>query len=123
MKTTSRVIFAAAFVFCVSHAWAQGDSKTEAGNAGSAEHGKQLFIVKAGCYQCHGTVGQGGTGPHLAPKPLAIATLSVIVRKGVRGMPSYSAKVLSDADLADIRAYLLTIPEPPAASSIALLNP
>jgi mono/diheme cytochrome c family protein len=88
---------------------------------GNAENGKQLFM-KNGCYECHGTVGQGGTGPHLAPRPLAAAALTAYVRKPGGGMPPYSVKVMPDSDLADIRAYLATIPEPPAAKSIPLLN-
>jgi len=36
-------------------------------------------------------------------------------------MPADSAEVLSDAEVADIRAYLATIPPPVA--SIPLLNP
>jgi ubiquinol-cytochrome c reductase cytochrome c subunit len=88
---------------------------------GNADTGKQLFM-KHGCYECHGTVGQGGTGPHLAPRPLAVAALTAYIRKPGGGMPPYSAKVLPDAEAADIRAYLATIPESPAAKSIPLLN-
>ncbi len=89
-------------------------------NTGSAENGKQLFF-KNGCYECHGTVGQGGTGPRLAPRPLTAAALTAYVRKPGAGMPPYSAKVMSDAEAADIRAYLATIPEPP--KDIPLLKP
>jgi hypothetical protein len=38
-------------------------------------------------------------------------------------MPPYSAKILSDDDLSDIYAYLQSIPKPPDAKSIPLLNP
>jgi mono/diheme cytochrome c family protein len=38
------------------------------------------------------------------------------------GMPAYSAKVMSDAELADVRAYLATIPAPPPVNTIPLLN-
>jgi ubiquinol-cytochrome c reductase cytochrome c subunit len=89
--------------------------------AQDAANGQRLFM-KNGCYECHGTVGQGGTGPRLAPKPLAAPALTAYVRKPAGGMPPYSAKVMSDAEVSDIRAYLATIPEPPAAKSIALLN-
>jgi ubiquinol-cytochrome c reductase cytochrome c subunit len=89
-------------------------------DAGNADNGKKLFF-KNGCYECHGTVGQGGTGPHLAPKPLATAALTAYVRKPGGGMPPYSAKVMSNAEVADIRAYLATIPEPP--KDIPLLKP
>ena len=89
-------------------------------DAGNAENGKKLFL-KNGCYECHGTVGQGGTGPRLAPRPLPAAALTAYVRKPGNGMPPYSAKVMSDVEVADVRAYLATIPEPP--KNIPLLNP
>src|SRR5437016_3867721 len=79
---------------------------------GNADNGKRLFL-KNGCYECHGTVGQGGTGPRLAPRPLAAAALTAYVRKPAGGMPPYSTKVMPDSEVADIRAYLATIPEPP----------
>ena len=69
--------------------------------AASAENGKQVFM-RAGCWQCHGTVGQGGAaGPKLAPDPLPFDTLSSFVRTTNRQMPAYREEVLSDADLAD----------------------
>src|SRR5437879_4603278 len=40
--------------------------------SGNAEKGKRLFL-KNGCYECRGTMGQGGTGPRLAPRPLALS--------------------------------------------------
>lgn len=88
---------------------------------GNADNGKKIFL-KDGCYECHGTVGQGGTGPRLAMPAIALPTITAIVRKGVGGMPPYSAKVLSDAELTDIHAYLESIPAPPPAKNIALLN-
>ena len=89
--------------------------------AGNAGNGKRLFL-RNGCYQCHGTAGQGGTGPKLAPRPLALAALIAYVRKPGQGMPPFSPKVMPDAELADVRAYLATIPEPPAVKDIPLLN-
>ena len=95
--------------------------------AGNAQNGKTVFM-KAGCYACHGTVGQGGAGARIAPNPLALAAFTAYVRKGgpnhsvFGGMPAYPPNVLSDSDLADIRAYLATIPAPPSARTIPLLN-
>jgi ubiquinol-cytochrome c reductase cytochrome c subunit len=89
--------------------------------SGNADNGKRVFL-KDGCYECHGTVAQGGTGPRLTSPAIPLSTLTAVVRKGVGGMPPYSAKVLSDAELSDIHAYLETIPAPPPAKSIALLN-
>ena len=90
--------------------------------AASAENGKRLF-VKDGCYQCHGYQGQGGAaGARLAPRPIVLAALIAYVRHPTGQMPPYTSKVLSDADLADIHAYLSSIPTPPPAKNIPLLN-
>ena len=40
-----------------------------AASAASPEHGKAVYM-KMGCWQCHGTVGQGGAGPRIAPDPI-----------------------------------------------------
>jgi len=91
--------------------------------AGSAEKGKAAF-VQHGCWQCHGFVGQGGvTGPKLAPNPMPLEAMSVFVRNTRGGMPPYQKAILSDADLADIHAWLQSIPKGPDAKSIPLLNP
>jgi hypothetical protein len=37
-------------------------------------------------------------------------------------MPPYRKAILSDADLADIYAYLQSIPKPPDVKSVPLLN-
>jgi len=89
---------------------------------GSAEKGKAAF-VRHGCWECHGYAGQGGvTGPKLAPDPLPFDALSTFVRTTSRNMPPYVEAILSNQDLADIYAYLSSIPKGPAAASIPLLN-
>src|SRR5258708_372151 len=88
---------------------------------GNAENGKRLFL-KNGCYECHGTVGQGGTGPRLAPRPLPLAALTAYIRQPAAAMPPYSSKIMPDSEVADVRAYLATIPEPPPVKNIPLLN-
>jgi mono/diheme cytochrome c family protein len=89
--------------------------------AGNAENGKKLYNG-VGCWQCHGYSGQGGSaGPRIAP-PMPLAFFSKIVREGRDEMPPYTAKVLSDAQVADIHAFLMTIPKPPDSKTIPLLN-
>jgi ubiquinol-cytochrome c reductase cytochrome c subunit len=104
--------------------WAQtpGSSK-EAGTApaGNAQNGKKIF-ESYGCYQCHGHAGQGGAGARIAPKPIAFAAFSKYVRQPTGEMPPYTAKVVSDQELGDIYAFLQSVPAPPAAKSIPLLN-
>ena len=90
--------------------------------AASAENGRHVFM-RAGCWQCHGTMGQGGAaGPKLAPDPLPLDALSSFVRTTNREMPAYREGVLSDADLADLYAYLQSIPKGPDPKTIPLLN-
>lgn len=92
--------------------------------AGNAQDGKRLF-VSAGCQFCHNGEGQGGgPGPRLAPNPnmLAFAAFVHQCREPSNQMPPYTSKVLSDAQLADIYAFLQSVPKPPEASSIPLLQ-
>ena len=90
--------------------------------AASAEKGKVAY-VKNGCWQCHGFVGQGGVaGPKLAPEPMPFDRFSASTRLTNRSMPPYQQAVLSDEDLADIHAYLRSIPKSADYKSIPLLN-
>ena len=89
---------------------------------GDAQNGKKLF-TQHGCYQCHGYLGQGGNaGAKLAPRPLPLAGLIAYVRKPSGVMPPVTAKVVSDQDLADIHAFLSSIPPAPDPKSIPMLN-
>jgi ubiquinol-cytochrome c reductase cytochrome c subunit len=89
---------------------------------GDPAKGKTMY-ADYGCYQCHGYAAQGGgAGPRLAPRPIAFAAFSAYVRKPTADMPPYTAKVVSDQDLADIYAFLTTTPQPPPIDSIPLLK-
>ena len=89
--------------------------------AGNAENGKKFF-TQYGCYQCHGYAAHGGTGPRLAPRPLAFQAFSKYTRQPTGEMPPYTVKVLSESQLADIYAFLRSVPAPPAVDSIPLLR-
>jgi mono/diheme cytochrome c family protein len=89
--------------------------------SGNAQNGKKLF-ESIGCWQCHGHEGQGGAGARIAPRPIAFAAFQKYVRQPADQMPPYTAKVVSDQDLADIYAFLQSIPPPPAAKSVPMLN-
>jgi mono/diheme cytochrome c family protein len=92
--------------------------------AADAARGKILFTQNYGCYQCHGTEGQGSpvTGPRLAPNPLPFEALSAFVRTSSREMPPFRESVLPNEDLADIYAYLQSIKPGPDYKSIPMLN-
>jgi mono/diheme cytochrome c family protein len=94
-----------------------------AASAADAVRGKELYI-KTGCYACHGYDAQGAmTGPKLAPDPMPADALASYIRNSAPTlMPPYSEKVLGDAEVADIHAYLVTIKRPPSVKDIPLLS-
>jgi len=112
-----------AMLVTASLAYAMPAHVQVAGPAGDAVNGKRVYMA-VGCYQCHGTVGQGSrpTGPHLAPNPLPYEAFAAVVRRPVNVMPPYTTVVLSDQDLGDIYAYLLTIPPLPDPKAAAILD-
>ena len=126
MNNTTKSL-AAATVSLAAALFAQAIfAQTPAANnppAGDAKNGKELF-VKYTCYGCHGFSAQNGpAGNRLNPMKMTQATFTALVRSpGGRNMPSYSAKVISDAQLGDIYAYLKTLPDAPPAKDIPLLQ-
>ena len=88
--------------------------------AQNAANGKDLYM-KYTCYACHGFDGHGGAGARISATKLTQAVFTAYVRNP-RQMPSYSSKVLTDAQLADLYAYIKTFPDTLPAKSIPLLN-
>ena len=101
-------------------AFAQSDSPK-----GDAAKGKNLF-VQHGCWQCHGFVGQGSVassgGKVLTRTELPFETFAAFVRSTNRSMPPFSEKILPNNDLADIYAYLQSVPKTADYKSIPLLS-
>lgn len=92
--------------------------------AGSVDSGYKAYM-KYQCYTCHGSVGQGadrGAGPKLTPNPFPWAGFERQVRAPRQDMPAYRKQHLSDKELADIYAYVLSIKAPADAKSIPLLK-
>jgi len=110
------------YAFLKSMPAAGGASAISAAN-GNADNGKRLFM-NSGCWECHDREGQGGagTGPRLAPNPISFEAFVHQCRQPIDEMPPYTGKILSDEGLADIYAYLSSIPKPRAAASIPLLQ-
>ncbi len=86
----------------------------------NSANGQKLFL-SFGCYSCHSFDGHGGAGARLVPMPLNQAGFIAFVRNAGR-MPSYSSKVLPDDKLADIYAYVKSIPPSPDAKNIPLIQ-
>ena len=83
----------------VSPASAAGDTAVTRGEA---------LYVSEGCATCHGLAGRGApVAPPIAGTKLS--TLRQRVREGPAGMPRFSTGALTDAELADIEAYLESV--------------
>ena len=88
--------------------------------AGNIENGKQVFKTH-GCTSCHGYSGQGGAGARLAQNPITLQALVNYVRRPKGSMPPFGNQV-TDAEFADIYAFIKSIPPSPDPKSIPLLN-
>ena len=97
-------------------------SMATAAFAGDATKGKAVFVGK-GCWQCHGYEGQGGSaGPRLANTQLPEDAVISFVHNTNGIMPPFSEKLITDAELSDIYAYLQSRPKPADPKAIPLLN-
>jgi mono/diheme cytochrome c family protein len=98
-----------------------GPSPLAPARTGNAEAGKALY-TKMTCYYCHGTAGQGGSaGARIAVVQRSPDAFIRYVRRPTATMPAYGERILSDAQLADIYAYLRSLPAARPASEIPLL--
>ena len=100
-------------------AWAQDAPQ------GDAANGKRIYLAD-GCFTCHGRSGQGGayTGPApiLAHTALPFDGFKGELRNPANDMPAYSEAVLSDKDIADIYAFVESLPGPRSSKDIPILN-
>ena len=91
--------------------------------SGDSARGKRLFAAD-GCYECHGRAAQGArpTGPRLARTALPFEAFIQQLRQPSNQMPPYTRVVVSDKEVADIYAYLHSLPEPPKVADIPILQ-
>ena len=89
--------------------------------AGNVENGKKLFL-RDGCWECHGYAAQGGRdGARLSETALTTAQFTRYIRRPTGAMPAYIEKVVSDAEAADLWAYVRSLTGPKAAKDVPLL--
>ena len=102
---------------------AQAPEAAAAAPQGNAASGAKLYVDRA-CWQCHGLAAQGGgiAGPRLAGRVQVWAAFAAYVRRPTEEMIPYTPNVLSDAELADIFAWLRALPPPPAVDSLPVLS-
>lgn len=87
-------------------------------------NGERLYR-NDGCYECHGLQGQGSSSTgatRLGPPRIPLSAFMAYVREPTGEMPPYTAKAVSDKDLEQIYSFLKSVPSPPPAKSIPLLN-
>ncbi len=123
MESGRSVLLAAALGFAALIGTGAVFGQTSA-PVGDAKLGQALYM-RVGCYECHGTVGQGsgqrgpgGWGPMLAPKPIPFSAVLAQLRRPRDEMPAYSVLILPDQDVANIYAYLVSIPAGNSAGDI-----
>ena len=91
---------------------------------GDAERGAALFEDYT-CYGCHGYTGETGRGPRLNPPRLRQAQFIGYLRNppNPRQMPPYRQAEVTDQKLADIYAFLESLPSAsPDAEDIPVLR-
>ena len=92
---------------------------------GDAANGKRVYL-NDNCFPCHGRAGQGGAyngpAPALAKTAMPFEGFLGQIRNPSNDMPAYAAQVMSDQAVADIYAYMQSLPEPQQAKDIAILN-
>jgi mono/diheme cytochrome c family protein len=92
---------------------------------GDAANGRKVYLAD-GCYQCHGRVGQGGlmTGPApiLAQTKMPFAAFHRQLRNPINDMPPYPENLLSEKEVADIYAFLQSLPGRRPVKDIPILN-
>ena len=109
------------FIVSIMMGFTAGVAAQAAEPGHDAERGKRLFKT-FGCSECHGTVGQGGAGARLAPNTLPAEAIAAYIRNPAGEMPPYNARVVTDADVADIQIYLARVPPPPAVATLDQLK-
>jgi len=116
---------ATAFVASALGLGASSVLQAEDAPPGDAGNGKRVYLAD-GCFTCHGRSGQGGAfngpAPSLAKTEMPFDGFKAQLRDPVNDMPAYSTAVLSDQDIADMYAFVQSLPGARSAKDIAILN-
>jgi mono/diheme cytochrome c family protein len=92
-----------------------GAARAQDAPPGDAFEGKRLYLA-VGCFTCHGRSGQGGAmngpAPILAKTQMPFDGFKGQLRNPANEMPAYSEKVMTDKQIADIYAFVESLPGP-----------
>ena len=87
------------------------------GAIGNPANGQNLFF-SLGCNVCHGDLGEGLVGPTIAMTIVPLDRVVEQYREPLEAMTEFPPDQVSDEDIADIYAWLQTVPRPPEADVI-----
>jgi mono/diheme cytochrome c family protein len=92
-----------------------GAARAQDAPPGDAVEGKRLYLA-VGCFLCHGRSGQGGAmngpAPILAKTAMPFDGFKGQLRQPASDMPAYSETVMTDQQIADIYAFVDSLPGP-----------
>ncbi len=109
----------------IAAAASAGAPQAQEAPRGDAARGRQLYLA-GGCFECHGRAGQGGAfngpAPALAQTPLPYVSFQAQLRNPYGDMPPYAAKVMPDQDVADVFAFVRSLPGARAPQDVGILS-
>ena len=125
MRNVANLFGAAVVVAAVSIATTGGPVRAQDAPPGNAEEGKRIYLA-VGCFTCHGRSGQGGAmngpAPALAKTAMPFDGFKGQLRQPSNEMPAYAEIVMSDKQIADIYAFLQTLPGARPTKDMAIFN-
>jgi mono/diheme cytochrome c family protein len=102
-----------------------GAARAQDASPGDAVEGKRVYLA-VGCYLCHGRAGQGGAmngpAPILAKTQLPLEGFKFQLRQPINDMPAYSEALMSDKQVADIYAFVQSLPGPRPTKDMPIFN-
>jgi mono/diheme cytochrome c family protein len=102
-----------------------GAARAQDAPPGDPIEGKRLYLA-VGCFTCHGRSGQGGAmngpAPVLAKTQMPFEGFKGQLRSPVNDMPAYSEKVMSDKQVADIYAFVESLPGPRSTKDMKIFD-
>ena len=123
MRKLAKVCGAAAMAVCVGGVG--GAARAQDAPPGNAVEGKRLYLA-VGCFTCHGRAGQGGAmngpAPILAKTAMPFDGFKGQLRQPANDMPAYAEIVMSEQQIADIYAFLQTLPGPRPTKDMAIFK-
>ncbi len=100
-------------------------AKAQDAPPGDAAEGKRLYLA-VGCFLCHGRAGQGGAlngpAPILAKTAMPFDGFKGQLRQPSNEMPAYAEMVMSDGQIADIYAFVQSLPGPRSTKEMAIFK-